>query len=294
MKKIGIGFGPLIRRYGIERALELGKGFGFDAVDISLGAYSLNDEIYGGSDDAFESHFYAIRKKAEDLELEISQTHANDTAYPIDNEQRREITDKTAALDLKATSILGAPACVFHFIITAVHGKQSPEYFHKVSGEMFDKMVPFADKYKTKIALENFGAALLKGERTRDFFADPIEIKRQFDRLNTKYKTFCLDTGHAHEAESFWVPPSEEIIRFYGKDLTVLHLNDNGGTRDDHLIPGMGTVNWPAVFDALDDVGYEGVYNFELNNYFAGRCALEYYEFVGKSLRAFVDNHGRK
>ena len=32
------------------------------------------------------------------------------------------------------------------------------------------------------------------------------------------------------------------------------HLHDNNGFTDQHLIPGQGTIEWPKVFDALDNI----------------------------------------
>lgn len=292
MKKIGISCRAFIKRYGIERGLEICKESGFDAVDYGLENYKPEDDIYGGSEDAFVSHFDAIRRKAEDLELEISQTHGRCATYRPDDEATNRWIDKVSELDLHATSVLGAPSCVIHFPNSSRWGKQPPAVMHEASSRMYDTFVPFAEKYQVNIALETFGAARVDGARIRDFFAAPTEFKRQFDRLNTKYKTICVDTGHTHESESFWVPPPEEMIRILGKDISILHLHDNNGHYDDHLLPGMGNIKWPAVFDALDDIGYNGVYNFELAIFFAGPMLEEYAHFLGKYLRNFVDNHG--
>lgn len=292
MKKIGLTCNAVTRRYGIDRGLEICKESGFDAIDFGLGGYTLREGIYAASDDEFESHFAAIKKKADDLELIISQTHGRAGTYWPDDEQHNADVDRYAELDLRASSILGAPSCVIHFINNTRWGKQPRELLHKVSGEMFDKAIPFAEKYKVNIALETFGAAKIQGARIRDLFADPSEFKYQFDRLDTKYKTMCVDSGHTHEAESFWVPPPEEMIRILGKDVTILHLHDNNGHYDDHLLPGMGNINWPAVFESLEDIGYSGVYNFELANKFAGKLLEDYMHFIGKYLREFVDGCG--
>ena len=75
MKKIGISCKAILARYGIERGLAICKKSGFDAVDFNLEAYRLGDAVYGGSEDAFLTYFDGIRKTAELLELEISQTH---------------------------------------------------------------------------------------------------------------------------------------------------------------------------------------------------------------------------
>lgn len=292
MKKIGISCQALIKRYGVDRGLEICKESGFDAVDFGLEIYNIGDQIYGGSDDIFEEHFDKIKRKAESLELEISQTHGRCITYSPNDEEHNRMIDKVSELDLRASSILGAPSCVIHFINTTRWGKQPPAVMHKACGEMYDRFVPFAEKYKVKIAMETFGGARIKGAVIRDFFADPTEFKYQYDRLNTEYKTICVDTGHTHGAEIFWEPTPEEMIRILGKDISILHLHDNKGQTDDHLLPGMGTINWSAVFDALDDIDYQGVYNFELAISFAKGMLDDFTNFAGRYLRKFVDNRG--
>ena len=82
------------------------------------------------------------------------------------------------------------------------------------------------------------------------------------------------------------------MIRILGKDVSLLHLHDNSGNWDDHLLPGMGNIKWPKVFDALDEIGYSGGYNFELSIRFAGKLLEEYANFMGKYLREFVNCRG--
>ena len=292
MKKLGISCDGLIRNYGIDRGLEICKESGFDAVDYNLMVYNPGDGVFGGSDDAFEAHFAAIREKAESLDLEISQTHGkSEASQPLEGGKEAR-KDRAGELCLRATALLGAPSCVIHFPASSNWGKKSGEFMHRISSDMFDALIPAAEKYRVNIAMETFGAARINGDRIRDFFADPVEFKGQYDRLNTKYKTMCMDTGHTHEAESFWVPSPQEVIRFLGKDISILHLHDNTGHWDDHLLPGMGNIKWPAVFDALEEIGYTGVYNFEIATKFAGSMLEEYTHFAGKYLRAFVDAHG--
>ena len=292
MKKIGISCRALIKQYGIERGLEICKESGFDAVDYSIENYKPEDEIYGGSDDAFESHFAAIKEKAASLELEISQTHGRCVTYWPNDPAHNEWVDRVCKLDLRATAALGAPSCVVHFPNNSRWGKQPPELMHEVAAKLYDTLIPSAEQYQVNIAMETFGATKFAGVTSREFFADPTEFMRQFNRLDTKYKTICVDTGHTHEAEIFWVPSPEEIIRIFGKNISILHLHDNHGHYDEHNLPGMGNINWPAVFSALDEVGYSGVYNFELSLFFAGSMLEDFVNFAGKYLRRFVDNNG--
>lgn len=293
MRKLSISCSAIVRRYGIEKGFEICKRSGFDAVDFDLEAYNLNDKVYGGSEDAFVSHFEAIKKLADGFELEIGQTHGRCESYdPVDS-ARADWFHKVTEKDLKASAILGSPACVVHFINTSRFGKQPPEKMRQISKEMFDNIIPYAEESKVKIALETFGAARISGDRIRDFFASPEEFLWQYDQMDTEYKTMCVDSGHTHEAGSFWVPPVEDMIRTLGSDISILHLHDNTGHWDDHLLPGMGSINWPAVFDALDDIGYKGNINCELRIGFYGDMLEDFVQFAGKYMRRFVDNRGK-
>lgn len=58
---------------------------------------------------------------------------------------------------------------------------------------------------------------------------------------------FTLDTGHAHVGGG---DPFEFYERFKG-DLTEVHLSDNDGKVDDHLIPGRGTARLKQLLELL-------------------------------------------
>ena len=292
MKKIGISCRSIVKDMGVAGAFEFIKKCGFDAVDFGLEGYKVGDKIYGGSLDQFESHFTEIKEAAKHFELEISQTHGRCATYWPEDEEHNTMVDEVCAHDLHASGILGAPACVIHFPNNTRWGKCAPSLMHEKAAELYDKCLPYAEKYKVAIAMETFGAARVSGARIADFFAFPNEFLYQFNRLGTKYKTICVDTGHTHEAESFWVPSPEEIIKILGKDITILHLHDNTGHWDDHLLPGLGSINWPAVFDALDEIGYGGVYNFELRIPYHGAMLADFVAYAGKYLREFVERRG--
>ena len=59
-KKIGLSTYSLQSMFGWEKALELCRKNGFDAVDFNLECYNISDNIYSGSEDAFVSYFTAI------------------------------------------------------------------------------------------------------------------------------------------------------------------------------------------------------------------------------------------
>ena len=71
----------------------------------------------------------------------------------------------------------------------------------------------------------------------------------------------CLDTGHLHISGG----NQGEFIRTAGKYLRAIHIADNRGERDEHLMPfAGGTVDFYEVVKALDEIGYEGLFNQEI------------------------------
>jgi sugar phosphate isomerase/epimerase len=58
---------------------------------------------------------------------------------------------------------------------------------------------------------------------------------------------FTLDTGHAHANGQ----SSLSLARRAGPRLTEVHLNDNGGSSDDHLIPGEGTADLNSLLHEI-------------------------------------------
>ncbi|MGC9158414.1 MAG: sugar phosphate isomerase/epimerase family protein [Terracidiphilus sp.] len=57
----------------------------------------------------------------------------------------------------------------------------------------------------------------------------------------------CLDLGHAH----ITVGVRAAISAFSGRIVSV-HAHDNHGAKDEHLLPGDGTIDWPAAAAGLN------------------------------------------
>lgn len=64
----------------------------------------------------------------------------------------------------------------------------------------------------------------------------------------------CLDTGHAQVANR---DPARLMGTLKLPPATV-HLHDNHGRRDEHLIPGDGTIDWARFMPILAEAGYAG------------------------------------
>jgi len=103
------------------------------------------------------------------------------------------------------------------------------------------------------ICLENLTA--------KSGIAGAAELIRIADAAGADNVALCLDTGHANMSGI----DNASFIRRAGPKLQALHIADNLGCHDDHMLPyGRGTVKWPEVMKALREVAYHGLFNFEI------------------------------
>ena len=56
-----------------------------------------------------------------------------------------------------------------------------------------------------------------------------------------------------------------DFISAAGARLKALHIADNDGSSDMHLMPyGRGRIDWQSVMTSLAEVGYDRLYNLEI------------------------------
>jgi sugar phosphate isomerase/epimerase len=106
-------------------------------------------------------------------------------------------------------------------------------------------LVAFGNTYGVKIAVENIDEP----------YSLPIieTLLAEVDGL-----TLCFDTGHA-EKYGVW----DDYLPAYLNKISSLHIHDNHGEVDAHLIPGDGTIDFSALLSGLHSTGYNGYLGVE-------------------------------
>jgi sugar phosphate isomerase/epimerase len=69
----------------------------------------------------------------------------------------------------------------------------------------------------------------------------------------------CLDFGHAHLDGDV-----VDAVETVSEHLIATHLHDNRGRTDDHLLPLDGTIDWAAALLAVQKIGYDDPFIFEI------------------------------
>ena len=290
-RKVGLSIVRLQNVYGDKRALEIAKEIGADAVDFNLDNqdYRRDTSIYSQGDAAVSEYYKELGAYANELGLIISQTHGKLPGF-INQKEEDDALVENSRLDCLATAMLGAPVCVIHNASSVSMGADpDPKLMHHLSFDMFTRILPHAKKYGIKVATETFGDAVMYN--SCDFFGNIDEFMKAYEDIKgvkeySDYFTVCIDTGHSNKAMRYGNPAPGDVIRRVGGDIDVLHLNDNDTLTDQHKMPMTGTIDWDDVFDALDEVGYHGVYNMEVKlAHFGDDFLIEHAEFAVKLMK---------
>jgi len=91
------------------------------------------------------------------------------------------------------------------------------------------------------------------------FGHDARLLRHIVDRLASPHLGLAYDAGHAHVAGR-----AVQTVHEMGPRLWAIHLHDNHGTCDDHLLPGMGTAPLEDVARALAEVGFAATFMLEI------------------------------
>jgi hexulose-6-phosphate isomerase len=126
------------------------------------------------------------------------------------------------------------------------------------SSEEIKKAIPFAEKLNVKIAVENVW---------NNFLLSPLEAARYIDQFQSPWVGAYFDCGNIL---AYGWP--EQWIKILGKRIAKIHIKEysrkiadtQGKSAGFDVKLREGDVNWIAVMNALDEVGYQGWVSIEM------------------------------
>ena len=222
--------------YPADKALERLADIGFKNLDIAIDYCEMNHSGPFLSNN-WRSWACGLRELAD--KRGVSYTHAHSSG---DASSRNEAMMRGFEL----CNILGVKYMVVHPVYKKSEGVwyTDDEEFIKVNKEALKPLLELAEKNNVVILSEN----LLWGSTIH-----PCSISALVDEVNSDYFGWCYDTGHynAHGVS---------YRKLVGNRIPLsLHIHDNnGGYRDEHLIPGDGNIDWKGFLDTLHEIGYKG------------------------------------
>lgn len=258
--KISTEIRSAARLVGEEKAVELIAKAGFDAWDFSM--LSMVNYDWKTNKCSPCSHPLAgkdhllFAKKLKRIGLDngivCNQSHA---PYPTYCREIRDCFERS----LECTAEAGGELCVIH-----------PDNFlpAKENALMFLELLPLAKQYGVKIAVENMWSWSDKTKSASPAAcSEPHSFLAHLNEVNDPFFVACLDIGHA---ELFGLNTDAcSMIDALGPHLQALHIHDNDKKGDLHLAPFLGSIDLPAVADALKRNGYSGFLTLEACSHLA-------------------------
>lgn len=115
------------------------------------------------------------------------------------------------------------------------------------------------------------------------YVGDVRELAALLSAIGAPNTGICFDVGHAHLGSKV-----SDALRAARGLVRYIHLSDNAGDRDAHLMPTHGTVDFDALAATIAEIGYDGTIMLEVFYSLEQLRDLIDHGFAGK-LAAIID-----
>ncbi len=161
---------------------------------------------------------------------------------------RKKIVKKIVDI-IKRTEACDPKGYVLHGSFEPILKRKTRE---KKKDALLCSLVPICAATKRFICLETLPRTCLLNTARE---ANEILSRAGIDNLR-----ICLDTNH------FLQEKTEDAVMAIGKNIATTHISDHDYKDERHWMPGRGKVDWNAVIGAFEKIGYDGVFNYELDD----------------------------
>ena len=235
-------------------ALRYIREAGFLYADYNFGMdYKHRNGVYS---ERYEEYFAQVNTATAEIGIELIQAHAP-MGTPLNDPDGSFLADTLRCVD--ACGAWGIPNLVVHS--GYAHGLTVEQTF-AANKAFFMPLLERAEQYGLNILVENFNKMSVPGLYWIDNATDLLGLIEYVD-----HPLFhaVWDAGHANLQEM----PQDEELRLLGSHVRALHIQDNRGDHDAHLLPFLGTMSMDAVMHGLLDIGYNGYFTFEVGGIFS-------------------------
>ena len=165
-----------------------------------------------------------------------------------DPEQWRK-TLKKHLIAIEHTAAAGGRVLIIHPSADVTETTRAPR--KKALYASLESLIPAAEKAGIVLALEN-----MLSDQICDTSSELCDIVTEF---NSPILGACFDVGHFHVTKE-GVTQAFEIL----KDCIIhFHLQDNDSSRDMHLQPPYGTIDWAALISSIKQQSYDFPFTVE-------------------------------
>ena len=268
--------------------------FDFCIAECAKGGYKVLDKNFCEAmnphsrmrDDDWEDYVKDIAELGKKWDVVFRQSHLPYYDIFADNDEEKvKIMEELIRRSIIASAELGVEWTVTHpGTVYSAGPDMNISLEHNL--EYYSKHIRTARECGIGIALEN-DFEYRSAPYQRIFCANVHELVELVDSFNDpKHVGVCYDFGHGNLGGPF----HRQNLNIIGSRLHAIHVQDNHGMSDEHLLPFHGNINWQEAMEGLADIDYDGDLTYEIQEfgrYFPNdqkHLVVEYSLKVGKVL----------
>jgi sugar phosphate isomerase/epimerase len=253
------------KRYSLEDSIREIAKVGYSGVEI------LCDVPHAYAPTFTDDQIKSLKKTLASYNMQISNLNAftlyavGDTYHPSWIEDSRETRIEHTIECIRLAKKIGAkhlstepggpvPSSSPH---SSQQKYQDTSRLEKIFLDGITRVAKTAEEEDIKVLIEPEPGLLIENSRQFKNFITKKIINSRYIRLN-------FDIGHFYCVNE---DPAKVVYQL-SDYIEHFHLADISQTRiHNHLIPGKGSIDFRSVFDAMDDIGYQGFVTVELYPY---------------------------
>lgn len=243
--KMAVEYNMLPAALSIADKFQMAKDAGFERIECPTTRDQADAE--------------AMKAASEKSSLPIhSVMNSDHWKYPFSSADP-QVVEKSldgARVSIRNAHLWGAETVLL--VPAVVNPQTTYKEAYERSQPAIKKLIPLAEELNVTLALE---------EVWNKFLLSPLEFARYIDEYDSPKVRAYFDVGNV---VLYGYP--QDWIRTLGKRIARLHFKDFSFRRDPATknmmaawVPlGEGDIDWKAIYDALQDVGYQGPATLEL------------------------------
>ena len=248
----------------MQTMMRYAKNAGFDTLDISFYDWALPHSPFLGDD--WRRWVDGVAEEKEKLGMTFGQSHAYTYNF-LDERLSDEARAREEELVLRSVEccyLLGSRLCVTH-PDTDYHAMRVMESSRDKNAAYFRRLLEKTERFgNMAFAVENMTDITIAPKRK--YCAYPEELLELAETVCDDRFGICWDFEHADIMQQ----DQRNALLLLKDHLKATHVSDTHSATDPnymHVLPLMGKVDWKMVMRTLKEIGYDGYFSFEVNNY---------------------------
>lgn len=233
----------------VRKCIRLAAEAGFQGIELAL---DLTGDV---AVDTTEDELLLIKKEADNCGIQIHSVASGlywDYSFTSNSEEERNKAYETAVCQIRTARILGADSVLIipgAVGVDFMKGREVIPYdtAYERALEAFQKLKITAKEYEIQVGIENVW---------NKFLVSPLEMKTFLDQIDSPYVGAYFDVGNV-----VFNGYPEHWIKILGKRIKKVHFKDyrrEAGGLCGFVDLLAGDVDWKAVMEAFEAVGYDG------------------------------------